>query len=54
MQLEFGKGWSPKLLGMSVAFNCIGFQGSNLANGCRTSGATVLHVGASVCLSGCL
>ena len=51
---EFGKGWLPKLLGIKVAFDWIGFQGSNLVKGCRVSGAINIHVGASVCLSGCL
>ena len=27
VHFEFGKGWSPILLGMSVAFDWVGFQG---------------------------
>ena len=41
-------------LGMSAAFNWVGLQGSNLVKRCRVSGATVIHVGASVCPSVCL
>ena len=39
---------------MSVAFNWVGSQGLNLVNRCSASGATVIHVGASVCLFVCL
>ena len=35
---------------MSVAFDWIGLQGSYLVKRCRVSGATVIFVGASVCL----
>ena len=35
---------------MSVAFDWLGPQGTNLVKSCGMSGATVIHVGVSVCL----
>ena len=39
---------------MSVAFDLVGPQGLHLVKSCGLSGATVIHVGASVCLFECL
>ena len=39
---------------MSVASNWVGSQGWKLVESCRESGATIIQVIASLCLSGCL
>ena len=46
--------WEPKLLRMYVAFDWVRFHGWELVESCKVSGATVMQVGASGYLSGCL
>ena len=54
VRFQFGKGWGPKLLRMCVAFDWVRISGSKLVERCKVSGATVMHVCASVCLLRCL